>query len=236
MSFLTAKWINLALINYSVDPESLKKYVPEGTELDLWNNTCYLSLVGFLFDDVKLKGLKIPFHTQFEEVNLRFYVKRFENGEWKRGVVFLKEIVPKPAVTLIANIFYGEHYQTLPMKHSVTPFKEKTDFVYQWKTNSKWNTLLVETNGIIEEIGNNSEAEFITEHYFGYTQAKNNKTTEYEVKHPKWKQYQVTQSYVDVNFEETYGKEFSFLNDSISVSAFLALGSTISVENKKTIV
>lgn len=236
MSFLTAKWKNLALFNYSVDPESLKKYVPEGTELDIWNNTCYLSLVGFMFDDVKLKGLKIPFHSQFEEVNLRFYVKRFENGKWKRGVVFIKEIVPKPAITLVANSFYGEHYQTLPMTHSVTEFKGKTDFVYQWKTHSKWNTILVETNGIVEAIENGSEVEFITEHYFGYTKMTENRTTEYEVKHPKWEHYKVTHSYTDVNFEETYGKEFSFLNDMLPISTFLALGSPISVENKKTIV
>ena len=138
MSFLTAQWKNLALFNYEVDAEILEKYIPNGTELDIWNGKCYISLVGFMFENVKLLGLKIPFHINFEEINLRFYVKRFENGEWKRGVVFIKEIVPKPALSFIANSVYKEHYETLPLKYSITENKSnKTDFVYQWKKEKK---------------------------------------------------------------------------------------------------
>ena len=113
MSFLTAEWNDLALINYEINPEILQKYVPIGTELDLWNSKCYISLIGFMFENVKVLGVKIPFHVNFEEVNLRFYVKRFEDGKWKRGTVFIKEIVPKHAVTLVANTLYKERYQTL---------------------------------------------------------------------------------------------------------------------------
>ena len=112
MSFLKAEWRKLVLINYAVDPALLKKYLPYKTELDFWNNTCYVSLVGFLFVNTKMLGLKIPFHVNFEEVNLRFYVKHLDKGEWKRGVIFLKEIVPKAAITIVANTLYGEHYQT----------------------------------------------------------------------------------------------------------------------------
>ena len=170
MSFLKAQWKNLALINYEIDATRLEKYIPNGTEIDFWNGKCYISLVGFMFENVNLLGLKIPFHINFEEVNLRFYVKRFENGEWKRGVVFIKEIVPKPALTIVANTVYKEHYQTLRMKHSIKENKqEKNDFVYQWKTENKWNTILIETQKEPIEIEANSEAEFITEHYFGYT-------------------------------------------------------------------
>jgi len=97
MSFLKAEWRKLALANYIIDKELLVKYLPAGTVLDLWNGNCYVSLVGFMFINTKLLGVKIPLHTNFEEVNLRFYVKRFDKGEWKRGVVFIKEIVPKPA-------------------------------------------------------------------------------------------------------------------------------------------
>ena len=236
MSFLTAQWKNLALFNYEVDAEILEKYIPNGTELDIWNRKCYISLVGFMFENVKLLGLKIPFHINFEEVNLRFYVKRFENGEWKRGVVFIKEIVPKPALSFIANSVYKEHYETLPLKYSITENKkEKVDFVYQWKTEKKWNTILVETEKNPIEIEINSEAEFITEHYFGYTKVNKEKTFEYEVKHPRWQQYQVTNYYLDVEFKKTYGREFEFLNNQKPISVMLAVGSEISVENKKRI-
>ena len=122
MDFLKAEWKNLALFNYEVDRQVLEKYVPAETEIDICNNKCYVSLVGFLFKETKVLGLKVPFHVDFEELNLRFYVKRFENGEWRRGVVFIKEI--------------------------------------------------------------DSEAEFITEHYFGYTKIDSAKTFEYEVRHP----------------------------------------------------
>ena len=234
MSFLTAKWSNLALINYEIDAKLLEKYVPKGTELDFYNKKCYVSLVGFMFEDVKLLGFKIPFHRNFEEVNLRFYVKRFENNQWKRGVVFIKEIVPKAALTFVAKTIYKEHYQTLPMQHSVSENAISNEFTYQWKTKN-WNTISIETEKNPIEIEANSETEFITEHYFGYTKVNDKKTFEYEVKHPIWKQYNVLNSKIDVDFEATYGNEFTFLKDLEPTSRILAKGSEISVENKKEI-
>ena len=235
MSFLKAQWKNLALINYEIDSKALEKYLPKGTELDLWNDKCYASLVGFMFTETKILGLKIPFHINFEEVNLRFYVKRFENGNWKRGVVFIKEIVPKPALTFIANTIYNEYYQTLPMKHSVTENKNSIDFVYQWKTNKKWHTILIETEKKAIEIEVNSEAEFITEHYFGYTKINENTTYEYEVKHPRWQQFKVINYNIEVDFERVYGSDFTFLQNLEPTSVMLAEGSTITVENKQKI-
>lgn len=234
MSFLKAQWENLALINYEIDHEILKNYIPKGTEIELWNGKCYVSLVGFMFKNVKLLGLKIPFHINFEEVNLRFYVKSFENNEWKRGVVFIKEIVPKQALTFVANTIYNEHYQTLSMKHSIQESTDSTEFTYEWKTANKWNSILIETEKNETEIEINSEAEFITEHYFGYTKINENKTFEYEVKHPKWQQLKVINTKIDVDFKATYRKEFEFLENQKPVSVLLAIGSEISVENKKT--
>lgn len=234
MSFLKAQWENLALINYEIDHEILKNYIPKGTEIELWNGKCYVSLVGFMFKNVKLLGLKIPFHINFEEVNLWFYVKSFENNEWKRGVVFIKEIVPKQALTFVANTIYKEHYQTLSMKHSIQESTDSTEFTYEWKTANKWNSILIETEKNETEIEINSEAEFITEHYFGYTKINENKTFEYEVKHPKWQQLKVINTKIDVDFKATYRKEFEFLENQKPVSVLLAIGSEISVENKKT--
>lgn len=118
MKFLSAEWRKLIIINYEVDPGILDKYLPNGVELDYWKDKCYVSLIGFMFLKTKLLGIPVPFHRDFEEINLRFYVKKFEDNEWKRGVVFIKEIVPKIALTLVANIFYNEHYERLPMKIS----------------------------------------------------------------------------------------------------------------------
>ena len=109
MNFLTAEWRKLANVNYEVNPEILEKYLPNGVELDFWDGKCLISVVGFMFLNTQLLGISVPFHRNFEEVNLRFYVKKWENQHWKRGVVFIKEIVPKKALSIIANTFYKEH-------------------------------------------------------------------------------------------------------------------------------
>ncbi len=166
-TFLQAEWRKLAMANYEVDPKILEPYLPHKTELDFWNNTCYVSLVGFMFLNTKMLGVKIPFHINFEEVNLRFYVKYNDNGEWKRGVVFIKEIVPKPALTFVANTLYNENYQTMPMRH-VWDINDSLTVEYAWKKNG-WNTFRVSADKMAIPIDAGSEAEFITEHYWGYT-------------------------------------------------------------------
>ena len=235
MSFLTAEWNDLALINYEINPKLLESYVPIDTELDLWNGKCYLSLIGFMFENVKVLGIKVPFHINFEEVNLRFYVKRFENGNWRRGVVFVKEIVPKNAITIVANTLYNEHYQTLKMRHSRTENESSKSFQYEWKKGTKWNYITMKTSKETIAIEENSEAEFITEHYFGYTKFNETKTIEYEVTHPKWQQLEVIETKIDVDFNLVYGEDFMFLQDLKPTSTFLALGSKITIEGKKII-
>ena len=234
-SFLTAEWNDLALINYEVDPNILEKYVPAGTELDFFKGKCYLSLIGFMFENVKVLCISVPFHTDFEEVNLRFYVKRFENGIWKRGAVFIKEIVPKHAITIVANTLYKEHYETMKMRHNIVSNEISKSFHYEWLKNDKWNSIFVNTQNIPTDIAIGSEAEFITEHYFGYTKYNKSKTIEYEVTHPRWQELQVIDYAIDVDFQNIYGIDFSFLQDLKPASAFLAIGSKITIEGKKTI-
>lgn len=232
-SFMKAEWNDLLFINYEIDPEVLKKYVPKGTEIDLWNGKCYISLIGFMFEDVKILGMKIPYHINFEEVNLRFYVRRFEDGIWKRGVVFVKEIVPKHAITFVANTLYNEQYQTLPMRHERTNENDNFLFKYEWKKQNVWNSISVKTEKELIPIEENSEAEFISEHYYGYSISPRKKTVEYEVKHPRWQQYKVIDYSLSVDFEVTYGEEFSFLQTLKPASCCVAKGSKISIESKR---
>lgn len=235
MSFLKAQWKNLTFINYEIDPKILQPHVPKGTELDLYNGKCYVSVVGFLFEDVKMLGIRIPYHINFEEVNLRFYVKRYENRTWRRGVVFIQEIVPKFALSLVANLLYKEHYKTLPMKHSIDINEHSNDYQFQWKIKNNWNSIFIKTEKEPIKIELDSEEEFITEHYYGYTKASANKTFEYEVKHPIWKQLKVLETKLEIDFSANYGKEFEFLKDQKPSSIIFALGSEVSIENKRTI-
>jgi len=233
-TFLQAEWRKLAMANYSIDQKILEKYLPSKTEIDLWNGICYVSLVGFMFHNTKVKGLKIPFHTNFEEVNLRFYVRYNDNGEWKRGVVFIKEIVPKPALTFVANAVYKENYETMPMRHSWLTSDDDLTVEYRWKK-GRWNVLKVITDKNATSIQANSEEEFITEHYWGYTKIAENKTSEYGVEHPKWEVYKTKDYLIDVDFGSIYGPEFSFLTSQHPESVFLAEGSEIRVKDGRQI-
>ncbi|MDQ3395363.1 MAG: DUF2071 domain-containing protein [Bacteroidota bacterium] len=235
MSFLKAEWKNLAIANYEVNPHLLKKWIPSGTVLDLWQGRCYVSLIGFMFENTKVLGLKIPFYINFEEVNLRFYVKCFQNQQWKRGVVFIKEIVPKKALAFIANAVYKEHYQALPMKHSSQELEGSKIVNYSWEINGSWHGITVKSNLQAKGILENSEAEFITEHYWGYTKVNDHKTFEYEVVHPKWKIYDVQDYEIRVDFATVYGNEFKNLNFATPQSVMLAEGSEIKVKNKKAL-
>jgi len=230
MTFLNAYWKNLVLINYKIDPLLLKPYVPKGTELDFFNEKCYVSVVGFMFMDTKVLGLKLLKHINFEEVNLRFYVKHND----KRGVVFIKEIVPKRLITLVANSLYHEHYHTTKMKHKWLEQSDTKHFEYQWKLGNQWQSIAVTTVKEFSEIPNHSEEQFITEHYFGYTK-HNNKTFEYEVEHPSWRQLQVKDYQLHIDFEANYGPHFKQLQNADQTSVILAEGSQIKVKNKKMI-
>ncbi len=235
MSFLRAEWRKLAMANYEVDPKIILPHVPAGTEPDLWNGKCYLSLVGFLFKDTRLKGVKIPFHINFEEVNLRFYVKRITDEGERRGVVFIREIVSKPALTFVANTVYGEHYTTMPMRYHWDLTQGTLEVSYSWRKKGRWNSMLVKAENNAQPILPGSEEEFITEHYWGYAAINDRKTNEYEVTHPRWEHYPVIDHTIDVAFGDCYGPEFDFLSSRKPDSVLLAEGSVITVESKKTL-
>ncbi|MEZ4961560.1 MAG: DUF2071 domain-containing protein [Saprospiraceae bacterium] len=234
--FLKAAWKNLIMANYAVEPSILLPFLPAHTELDFWNGQCYISLVGFMFLNTRVLGISIPFHRNFEEVNLRFYVRCKDGDEWKRGVVFIKEIVPKWAISLVANTFYGEKYIALPMQNTLENQRDGSLSVsYGWEMGGAWDELKVETLPYASELAPGSEEEFITQHYWGYTKLKGDRTSEYQVEHPSWKVYQVKDYYINVSGERLYGKEFGEILKGKPDSVFMAEGSEILVRKGKMI-
>jgi uncharacterized protein YqjF (DUF2071 family) len=227
--FLQAQWKNLIMLNYEVDPSILESYLPPGTVLDLWQGKALVSMVGFMFLDTRVIGIRWPFHADFEEVNLRFYVKHFDGSEWKRGAVFISEIVPKPMIALIANNLYKEHYSAMPMRHSINKIdEEKTQYLYEWKLNGRWNRL----GGVISSLSAikaGSPEEFIFEHYWGYNKTSETTTNEYQVEHIRWNAAEVSEIIFDVDIEKLYGKEFESYLSIQPYSAFFADGSEIIV-------
>lgn len=235
MSFLTASWKKLCFANYAVDPQILKPYLPAHTELDFFEGKCYVSLVGFLFDDVKLKGISIPFHKRFEEINLRFYVRHFDGKSWKRGTVFISEIVKKPAIAWVANRIYNEKYSVFKMhyKHDLT--NEENFISYGLHFENNWQLLQIATAPVATAYESNSITAFITEHFWGYSKKTESESWEYEVKHPLWKSYKVLNYDVIFDFGAVYGKLFEDLSQRSPDSVQCMEGSAVSIEGKKVI-
>lgn len=229
-TFLTAEWRKLIMAQYEVDPATLAPWLPPGVDIDLYQGHCYVSLVGFLFDKVRVLGLPIPFHTRFEEVNLRFYVARTEpDGTRKRGVVFVSELVPRAAITLIANSLYEEPYATLPMRHTIASTPDSLAVSYSWRHRGTWQSVAVEADPTPQPIAPNSVEDFITEHYWGYTKRTRGNTSEYGVQHPRWQVYPIRNFTVNCDFAALYGAAFAALNNQQPSSVLLAEGSAVSV-------
>ncbi len=232
-SFLTAEWRDLAMLNFEVDPTVLRPLVPAGTELDDWRSRTFVSVVGFLFLNTRVVGIPIPFHRDFEEVNLRFYVRRKMSDGWRRAVVFVKELVPRAAIALTARMVYGENYVALPMNHRIEvengsdPAARRV--IYSWKFNGRDNQIQMNVQGEAHEIEPGSDEEFITEHYWGYTRRQDGSTREYRVEHPRWRVWTARDARLDCDTARLYGDQFIESLQGSPASAFLADGSKVTV-------
>lgn len=231
--FLTAEWRYLVMLNYEIDPALLSSLVPKGTELDTWNGTTFASIVGFLFLDTRVLGVAIPLHRDFEEINLRFYVRRGAADGWRRGVVFVKEIVPRSAIALTARWLYNENYVALPTGNEIRRASNNPSNIesvkYHWNFHGKTDSIALATRGEPSHFVEGSQEEFITQHYWGYSAQRNGGTVEYRVDHPPWRLWQAADCRFDCNVEALYGKSFAPALSRPPLSAFLAEGSQVTV-------
>jgi len=237
--FLSARWHLLAMLNWEVDPRLLAPLVPRGTELDFHAGKTFVSVVGFLFRETRLLGVSIPWHRHFEEVNLRFYLRRVVEGEVRRGVAFVKEIVPRWAIAQTARVCYNEPYVALPMRHEVSGRAaevlgvQNSDDVgkvgYGWRLRGRWNSLEVGYAGPRAPLVHGSREEFIAEHYWGYCAQRGGGTVEYQVEHPPWHIWPATAAKLDCDAAALYGPQLAEVLSQPPTTAFLADGSAVAV-------
>jgi uncharacterized protein len=231
--FLTAEWRHLAMLNFEIDPAVVRPLVPAGTELDDWRGRTFVSLVGFRFLNTRVLGIGLPRHRDFEEVNLRFYVRRQTSEGWRRAVVFVKELVPRAAIAMAARVFYGENYVAVPMSHRITVAGEGAAAMrqvsYRWRYERKENEIRVAVRGDASEIAAGSQEAFITEHYWGYTRQRRGGTLEYQVEHPRWRAWTAVEARLEGDPTRLYGEGFAQSLKGPPASAFLADGSEVSV-------
>lgn len=233
--FLTADWRWLLMLNYRVEPGLVERLVPAGCELDLVDGETFISVVGFLFENTRLKGVPVPFHQRFEEVNLRYYHRRrTDDGEVRRAVGFVKEIVPRWAIAAVARVVYHEAYVSLPMRHRVDlrdgALVEGARVSYGWET-TRWHEVGATIAGPAAPLREGSHEQFIAEHYWGYAAQRDGGTVEYQVEHPPWRVFPVRDARLDADVTETWGAQFAGTLAGAPVSAFVAEGSGISVSD-----
>lgn len=227
--FLEAKWLDLVMLSWSVDPAVLAPRVPAGTELDLFEGRCFLSLIAFRFEDTTVRGIPIPFHRDFEEINLRFYVTRREGAELRRGVVFIKEIVPRAAIAFVARTLYGEPYEAMPTSSVIRADVNGMTASYSWRQGERAHSMRMECGPEAAVPVRGSVEGFIAEHYWGYTARGREATDEYRVEHPPWMVRPATAASCDIDAASLYGPEFAAVLCGRPDSAFLAEGSRITV-------
>lgn len=229
--FLTANWLNLLMLNYVCPAELLVPYLPNGVELDTWDSQTLISVVGFMFTETKVRGVVIPGHVDFAEVNLRFYVRRvMPDGELRRGVVFIRELVPKQLVATVARTIYDEPYQRVPLTHEVNLREETGGAVtYRWGYGENQIAITGTVSGLAEPLQAGSQEEFITEHYWGYTKRKNGTTSEYQVLHPRWDIWKCDSASIKGDTTQYYGAHFAEILKRDPVSALIAVGSAVQV-------
>jgi len=229
--FLSARWEYLAMFNFEVDAAILKAHLPPYTEIDFYNGKAMVSIVGFLFNNTSVMGIKWPGFINFEEVNLRYYIKYFDGNKWRRGVGFISEIVPQFLIAGMANLFYNEHYSTAKMHHVSSQGNEQLEVKYSWKKKTQQcNTMWIKADTVLQDIAPGSAEEFIFEHYYGYNKLNSKTTIEYSLKHPRWQVYPVKDYQLNCDVKECYGADFvPFIENVKPVSVFLAKGSEVIV-------
>jgi uncharacterized protein YqjF (DUF2071 family) len=230
--FLTANWKNLIVVNYETDPEALRPWLPDGVELDLFEGRALISLVAFHFRDMRLAGIIPAFPVRhFEEINLRFYVKRRVGDEWRRGVVFVREIVPSRIVVSVARFLYNEPYSRFPMRHDASAFNDTLGGTLSYSVSYEPTPVSIQatTTGELISLRDNSVESFILEHYWGYTRRPTGKTSEYRVAHPTWKFWRIQEISVSPELTLLYPPEFTEALSRSPHSFCVAQGSDVSV-------
>ncbi len=234
--FLSAEWRDLVMLNYEVEPGILRQYVPRGVELDAFGGRTFVSLVGFQFLRTKLYGfLAVPFHSNFDEVNLRFYVRRREGDEIRRGVVFIRELVPREAIAGLARLMYGEKYDACPMEHGIERNADGIAAEYRWEWHGRRFRLSARAEGEPARVAEGTLENFITEHYWGYSAKGAGETIEYRVSHEAWRVWVSRNAKFEGDGEDLYGAGFGKILRRSPDSAFIAEGSAVLVHSGRRI-
>ncbi|HEU5060926.1 MAG TPA: DUF2071 domain-containing protein [Kofleriaceae bacterium] len=217
-----------AFVNYDVDRRVLEPLVPAGTELDTWEGRALVSLVAFEMTDNRLLGVPLPFARAYDQINLRFYVRRpLAGGSWRRGVVFLRELVPVPALVAGARLLYRERYERQPVSARVRPPDPARPgrAVYRWRRHDQLHRLAVDFTPPLHLPEEGTLERFLSERHWGYASPADDVTREYRVEHPPWRIWQARAARLSPATAGSFGHRFERALAGEPAAAFVAEGS-----------
>jgi uncharacterized protein YqjF (DUF2071 family) len=226
------------MLNYKVSRDLLEPLVPRGTTLDLWQGSAFVSVVGFLFERIRVLGVPLPTHRCFEEVNLRFYVVRDVGGERRHGVTFIRELVPRGLIATAARLTYNEPYRRVPMFHKldVADSGDTKLASYEWRDGSKYATVRVDADGRGQPLESGTFEDFLTHREWGYTRQRDGSTIEYRVDHPRWTTFPAIEAQcAGPALTASFGDDFAGALRRGPDSAWLSDGSAVVVHRPRRV-
>lgn len=230
--FLTARWSNVVLATYKVDPGVLTPLLPPACRLDLAGGQGLVSLVAFDFLDTRVLGVRWPGFVNFPEVNLRFYVRHGRNDQddtERRGVVFVREFVPQLFVATLARWTYNEPYKAVPMRSTVSESGNELSVEHRLSVAGKQMRIGVRADAATVRPADESAEAFLIEHQWGYGVSRRGRLIRYQVTHEPWDVHPVRSFELEWDWAAAYGPRFAFLQGVEPTSVVLAAGSTVSV-------
>ena len=199
---IAQKWSHVLFMHYEVDKSDLQSLLPEGIEVDLFQDKAYISIVPFF-----MSHIRFPFTPAFPfihlwELNLRTYVKR--NGV--SGIYFFTLDTHDLLGEFIATRFFHLPYRYRQMYGSYDDSK------YHFKATDQ-----IEIEALVgapEKKG--ALSSWLTERYCLFTVNKQGDIYRGDVIHDSWSLYKVESLNYKNNFTSEFG--FSRLRDPTLVS------------------
>ena len=231
---ITLDWQHLLTATWAVHPSLLAPMVPARAILDLWNGDALLSLVGMRAVNVRVSGLPVPLHQDFDQISMRFCVRREVAGETRRGLVFVKQIVPSASMTLVDRLLYHANYVNAPTRHDIEP-GEQGWTSYEWLVGERWNRFSAVRAGAAVAPAEQSIEEFISHRPWAYSRQADGSTLESCAEHPRWEVWPAQEMLLDCDVAPLFGVEYVPVFASQPIATFVAVGSTVALNTPRRV-
>jgi len=222
---LTARWSNLVLLTYEVDPALVEPWLPGGVEADLVGGRALVSLIAFDFLDTRIRGRRIPGFVDFPEINFRTYVR----GGDRLGVVAIRELVPSPLAAAVGRLRFNEPFRAAPIESRTVSMGDELLVEHRWKWKDQGYFLRMTSDQTSVPAAAEAPAHHLLGRRWAYGRSRRGEPKVLRIEHPEWALRRVRTLDFDVDYAALYGPEWAVLNGKQPASTHLAVGSAVSI-------